>query len=45
MNDRSEKTKDNEEDVHKRKRLLRVEFKKPNLEQYYLPHEEEAKDP
>jgi hypothetical protein len=39
MNDRAENTAENEEEAQKRRRLLRVEFKKPNLDQYYLPHE------
>ncbi len=45
MNDRSEHTNENEEEAQRKRRLLRVEFKKPNLEQYYLPQEEEAKEP
>jgi hypothetical protein len=37
MNDKPEKAEDDEEG-RRRKILMRVEFKKPNLEQYYMPH-------
>jgi hypothetical protein len=44
MNDKPDRKEDDEE-AKTKKRLMRVEFKKPNLEQYYLPQEEEAKEP
>lgn len=43
MNDKPQRTDDDTES-RRQKRLLRVEYRKPNLEQYYIPHEEEVKE-
>jgi hypothetical protein len=36
MNDKPEKKREEEEEEQKRKKLARVQFPKPNLEQYYI---------
>ena len=43
MNDKPSTAED--DDIgRRRKRLMRLDYKKPDLQQYYMPPEEEAKE-